>query len=162
MELSMVDDFLLRYLSGLSLLRLGEEESARLSISSLPVPRYAGETWSLGGHPTNTIPLGKWPGAPSPAPRRLLLGADTDGVAPSLLQLTEGNTAPIAPPPTAEMVTFAHAITVTSYILTLCPYALLAINRSFPFIVLSRPVCYTEGRLANDYSVKYLQHDLYY
>ena len=105
----MSGDHLLSYLPELPLSRLGEEEPAGLWVTSLPVRPGAGSAWTLGGRPTHVTPLGKWPGTPSPGPRRLLLGADAGGNAPGTIRLAEGRADPGTAPPTAEMVTFAHA-----------------------------------------------------
>ena len=104
----MSDDLLLEYLRNLSLSRLGDEKPAGLWVTSLPLPRGAGQAWSLNGRATHATPVGAWPGTPSPGPRRLVLAADAGGEAPATVRLAEGGAAPDAAPPTAEMITFAH------------------------------------------------------
>ncbi len=67
------------------LTRLASDSPAGLWIVSLPWPRAEVGKLTLNGHPTTTLPLGRWPD--SNAPKRLLLIADGQNTAPATLSL---------------------------------------------------------------------------
>lgn len=89
----------LKHLHQLNCPRIGDNSSAGLWTLSLPWPCASAKPLSLGGRATYQTALGQWPGATSPAPRRLLMIADGANAAPSTIHITDGAAAPAHEPP---------------------------------------------------------------
>ena len=104
------NDKLPEMLDRIRLTRLGPERPAGLWITSLPWPRATRRELTLNGQPTYIRPLGQWPDAAEPAPRRLLMAADAeDSSSPATLNIGCGSAQPPCDPPVAEDELFARS-----------------------------------------------------